>query len=149
MQMLGRAIHDPHGIEGATGSVAALGLLDFETTLQPEKQLRHAQGRLAFADAPVRGYEIHAGVSVGPALHLNHGPDGALSNDGQILATYLHGLFDAPAAQSALLAWAGLDTDVVVDANAQAEIAIDRLADAIENHLDTAALLCLLNLEPA
>jgi adenosylcobyric acid synthase len=154
LQMLGRAIHDPHGIEGAPGSVPGLGLLDFETTLEAEKHLRQTQGRLAFADAPVRGYEIHAGVSAGPALarpalHLDGGPDGALSADGQILATYLHGLFDEPAAQTALLAWAGLDTNITVDADAQAEAAINRLADAVENHLDTAALLSLLNLEPA
>jgi len=150
--MLGRAIHDPHGIEGTPGSCPGLGLLDLETTLQADKHLRQTQGRLALAEAPVRGYEIHAGVSAGPALarpalHLDHGPDGALSADGQIIATYLHGLFDTPAAQTALLTWAGLDTDLAVDADAQAEAAIDRLADAVENHLDTAALLTLLNLD--
>jgi adenosylcobyric acid synthase len=154
MQMLGQTIHDPHGIEGAPGSVAGLGLLDLETTLRAEKQLRQTQGRLALADAAVRGYEMHAGVSAGPALarpalHLDHGPDGALSDDGQILATYLHDLFNAPTAQSALLAWAGLDTDIAIDADARAEAAIDRLADAIESHLDATALLSLLNLEPA
>ena len=152
LQMLGRAIHDPHGIEGTPGSCPGLGLLDLETTLQADKRLRQTQGRLALAEAPVRGYEIHAGVSAGPALarpalHLDHGPDGALSADGQIIATYLHGLFDTPAAQTALLTWAGLDTDLAVDADAQAEAAIDRLADAVENHLDTAALLTLLNLD--
>ena len=151
LQMLGRAIHDPHGIEGAPGSYAGLGLLDLETTLQADKSLRQTRGRLAFADAPVNGYEIHAGVSAGPALTrpalwLDHGPDGALGEDGQILATYLHGLFDEPAAQRALLAWAGLDTGTTIAADAQAEAAIDRLADAVETHLDTAALRALLDL---
>lgn len=154
MQMLGRMIHDPHGIEGAPGSCPGLGLLDLETTLQADKRLRQTQGRLTLAEAPARGYEIHAGVSSGPALarpalHLDHGPDGALSEDGQILATYLHGLFDAPAAQAALLAWAGLGAATAVDADAQAEAAIDRLADAVDNHLDTDALLTLLNLDTA
>jgi adenosylcobyric acid synthase len=154
LQMLGTAIHDPHGIEGAPGSHAGLGLLDFETTLRPDKQLREAGGRLAIADAPVAGYEIHAGTSTGPALarpalRLDHGPDGALSDDGQIIATYLHGLFDRPAAQRALLAWAGLDDATAVDADAQAETAIDRLADAVETHLDTAALRALLDLDAA
>ena len=154
MQMLGRMIHDPHGIEGAPGSCPGLGLLDLETTLQADKRLRQTQGRLTLAEAPARGYEIHAGVSSGPALarpalHLDHGPDGALSEDGQILATYLPGLFDAPAAQAALLAWAGLGAATAVDADAQAEAAIDRLADAVDNHLDTDALLTLLNLDTA
>lgn len=154
LQMLGTAIHDPHGIEGAPGSCAGLGLLDLETTLQPDKQLRESSGRLAIDDAPASGYEIHAGTSTGPALarpalHLAHGSDGALSDDGRIMATYLHGLFDQPAAQRALLAWAGLDHSTTVDAGALAEAAIDRLAGAVETHLDTAALLSLLALEPA
>ncbi|MDD3650235.1 cobyric acid synthase [Immundisolibacter sp.] len=152
LQMLGRTIHDPHGIEGVPGSTPGLGLLELETTLQADKCLRQTRGRLAFADAPVTGYEIHAGVSTGPALArpalwLDHGPDGALAEDGQILATYLHGLFDEPAAQRALLAWAGLDTDTTIAADTLAEAAIERLADAVETHLDTAALRALLELE--
>ncbi|HEY0675171.1 MAG TPA: hypothetical protein VGD25_03080, partial [Immundisolibacter sp.] len=154
LQMLGVAIHDPHGVEGPPGSCAGLGLLDLETILAPHKHLRESSGRLAIGDAPVSGYEIHAGTSTGhalarPALHLAHGSDGALSDDGRIIATYLHGLFDQPAAQRALLAWAGLDRPTTVDAGALAEAAIDRLADAVETHLDTAALLSLLALEPA
>ena len=152
LQMLGTAIHDPHGIEGAPGSHAGLGLLNLETTLRPDKQLRETGGRLAIANAAVGGYEIHAGISTGPALarpalHLDHGPDGALSDDGRIMATYLHGLFDRPAAQRALLAWGGLDDATAVDAGALAETAIDRLADAVEAHLDTAALRALLDLK--
>lgn len=154
LQMLGRALHDPHGAEGPPGSHRGLGLLDLETTLKAEKQLRQSHGRLAFAPAPVHGYEIHAGVSHGPALsrpalHLQHGPDGALSNDDQILASYLHGLFDSPAASAALLAWVGVQTTVTPDQAALCEQAIDRLADAVEAHLDTPALLALLKMESA
>ncbi len=156
MQMLGRAIHDPHGVEGPPGSSAGLGLLDFETTLAPEKALRNAGGRLAWCDATVRGYEIHAGLSEGPALArpallLDDGirPDGALSADGQIMATYLHGLFDTPAACDALLAWAGLTGEEgrAIDVAARREADFDRLADAVEAHLDTALLARLLGME--
>jgi adenosylcobyric acid synthase len=46
-----------------------LGLLDYETTLEAEKQLVNVQGRLALFAAPrVAGYEIHMGVTRGPAL---------------------------------------------------------------------------------
>jgi adenosylcobyric acid synthase len=153
LQMLGRTLHDPLGIEGSHGSQPGLGLLDLETTLQAEKCLRHSRGRLAFAQAPVRGYEIHAGVSHGPALSrpallLEHGPDGALSDDGQILASYLHGLFDSPAAGAALLAWAGMQT-AAADPAALCEAAIERLADAVEAHLDIPALLALLKIQTA
>jgi len=150
-QMLGRAIHDPLGIEGAPGSSPALSWLEMETTLAAEKQLRNVAGRLAIGDAgevPVSGYEIHAGVSTGPALErplawLGGQPDGALTED--IAGTYLHGLFDTAAAADALLAWAGLSEARAPDIQALREAAIERLADAVESHLDTQTLLHLLS----
>ncbi len=144
--MLGRRIADPLGLEGAPGESAGLGLLDFTTELAAEKQLRNVQGRLALEGAAVSGYEIHAGVSTGPALEraaveLDDGRrDGALSADGQVLGTYLHGLFEGPAACAALLRWAGLGTVDTVDYHALREREIERLADLVEAHLDTARL---------
>jgi len=143
LQMLGRAVHDPDGIEGPAGSTAGFGWLDFETTLAPRKQLRNVEGRLADAlgGARVRGYEIHCGVSHGPALSrpsslLADGRgDGAISDDGQILATYLHGVFDDPQAQAALLQWAGLRDVEAIDVHALREASIERLADTVDAHL--------------
>lgn len=143
LQMLGRAVHDPDGIEGPAGSSEGLGWLDFETVLAPRKQLRNAEGRLADAlgGARVRGYEIHCGVSHGPALSrpsslLADGRgDGALSDDGRILATYLHGVFDDPQAQAALMRWAGLRDVEAIDVHALREASIERLADAVDAHL--------------
>jgi adenosylcobyric acid synthase len=152
LQMLGRAVHDPHGIEGEAGSSEGLGWLDLQTTFAPHKQLRNVRGRLAFADAPVRGYEIHCGVSEGPALQSpsvrfeDGRVDGAISPDGQVMGTYLHGVFDHPDALAALLRWAGLHGAETVDVHALREASIDRLADAVEAHLDTGALLRLLRL---
>lgn len=152
-QMLGTAIHDPHGLEGAAGSSAGLGLLAFETTLEREKQLRRVNGTLTLpASAPVQGYEIHMGISHGPALErpalcLDGRTDGAISEDGQILGTYLHGLFDTPAACDALLAWAGLAAPRSPDHIAQREAGIERLADAVEQHLDTRMLEQLFGLK--
>lgn len=146
LQMLGRRIADPLGLEGAPGECAGLGLLDFTTVLAAEKQLRNVQGRLALEGEAVSGYEIHAGVSTGPALEraaveLDDGRhDGALSADGQVLGTYLHGLFEGPAACAALLRWAGLGTVDTVDYLALREREIERLADLVEAHLDTARL---------
>lgn len=150
-QMLGRAIHDPQGVEGAAGSSTGLGFLEVETTLTAGKQLRNTGGRLAWTDVAVRGYEIHAGVSHGPdcdrpALLLSAGPDGALSVDGRVLGSYLHGLFDQPAAANALLAWAGLDGDGAPDRAAQREATLERLADAVSRYLDTRRLRRLLAL---
>ncbi|KAB2935038.1 MAG: cobyric acid synthase [Candidatus Contendobacter sp.] len=149
-QMLGRWVHDPAGLEGEPGSSPGLGFLDFETMLEPEKQLHRVEGRLLLDDACVAGYEIHAGVSTGPALNhpavcLKDGRlDGALSDDGQLLGTYLHGLFDAAPARDALLRWAGLAVRETPDYRQLREEGIDRLADALEAHLDLRLLEQLL-----
>lgn len=141
-QMLGQWVHDPAGLEGEPGSSTGLGLLKFQTTLEPEKQLRRVEGRLTLDDALVTGYEIHAGISTGPALaqpaiSLRDGRlDGVRSDDGQILGTYLHGLFDAAPARDALLRWARLAVRETPDYQQLREEGINRLADAIAEHLD-------------
>jgi adenosylcobyric acid synthase len=153
LQMLGRVIGDPLGLEGTRGESPGLQWLDLETTLEAEKQLRNAVGVLAFESAPVRGYEIHAGVTRGRALQrpsavLEEGrPDGAISDDGKILGTYLHGIFEAPGACAALLRWAGLRDPLQIDYRGVREEAIDRVADSVASHLDMAAILGLLNLK--
>ncbi len=152
-QMLGRVVDDPLGLEGTPGSVAGLGLLDMETVLARDKQLGNVRGCLSAevdaGQAGLVGYEIHMGVSRGPALqrpalYLQDAAapraDGALSADGQILGSYVHGLFDAPAALAALLAWAGLERAQTVDLAARREADLERLADAVEAHVDLAAL---------
>lgn len=154
LQMLGTRIDDPLGIEGPPGSSAGFGLLELETTLEAHKELRNVSGTLRLGDSAsaVVGYEIHCGVSRGaalehPLLQLDDGrSDGAQSADGQIAACYLHGLFDAPESGAALLRWAGLAGARSVDRNALREQALDALADAIEQHLDLAALERLLGI---
>jgi adenosylcobyric acid synthase len=151
-QMLGRTIHDPQGLESDPGSTDGLGLLDLETTLEREKQLRNVRGRLAIGDAVISGYEIHAGITQGsalahPAVYLDSGStDGALSGDNQILGTYLHGLFERDDACAVLIEWAGLNKPQAMDYHGVREAAIDRLADAVEQHLDTTRLRSLLDL---
>ena len=146
LQMLGEQVHDPLGLEGAAGSSPGLGLLAFSTELAAEKQLRNVRGHLTLENAAVSGYEIHAGVTSGvalerPAVQLEDGRcDGAQSEDGQIFGTYLHGLFESPAACSALLRWAGLQDVQSVDYHALRERDIERLADLVQNHLDTGLL---------
>ncbi|MBU2014207.1 MAG: cobyric acid synthase CobQ, partial [Gammaproteobacteria bacterium] len=153
LQMLGTRIADPLGLEGPAGESEALGLLDFATVLEADKQLRNVTGRLLPSGVPVSGYEIHAGVSSGPALEqpavqLDDGRfDGAISADGQVLGTYLHGLFEGPEACAALLRWAGLGAVETVDYHALRERDIERLADLVETQLDTARLRALCGLE--
>ena len=150
LQMLGRIVADPEGIEGAAGESPGLGWLDFTTVLLPGKRLCNVSGRLLSEGVRVTGYEIHAGRTEGaalmrPAVQLDDGTvDGALSADGQIMATYLHGLFEETAACTALLRWAGLARPLAIDHGARREQMLDRLADTIERECNLESLLALL-----
>ncbi len=152
LQMLGERIADPLGLEGPPGECSGLGLLAFSTELKAHKQLRNVSGRLRLDGALVSGYEIHAGISSGPALErplvelVDGQTDGALSADGQIAGTYLHGLFEQRSASAALLRWAGVPQVQAVDYQALRERDIDRLADLVEAHLDVDRLRALCGL---
>ena len=168
-QMLGNRVADPEGIEGSPGSSKGLGWLDIDTRLAAQKQLKAVSGVLAaslFAaqeegeplpirsDIAVSAYEIHCGISQGtglarPALVMADGGDeGAVSVDGQVLGTYLHGLFDSPEACAALLQWAGLAGAIRVDIDQRREQDLERLADCVEQHFDLTHLFPALSLAP-
>ncbi len=139
-QMLGRLVDDPLGLEGAPGQSAGLGLLDIETELKADKQLRNVCGTLMLPEAAeVWGYEIHAGVTEGvglaqPFVQLEGCSDGVLTE--QVAGTYLHGLFESAAACAAVLRWAGWAEATGLDYRAVQEAGIERLADACETYLD-------------
>ncbi len=140
-QMLGQAIHDPHGMEGNAGSIDGLGLLSMETTLQTNKCLRQVSGVLVSDGTAVAGYEIHMGISSGPALalpllNLAGENDGAITMDNQVAGTYLHGLFDLPDACNTLLAWAGYQNRQAPDFHMLREAGIDRLAAVWAEHCE-------------
>lgn len=151
LQMLGTGIFDPQGIEGTEPYHQGLGLLELETVLHPTKQLINRQGVLACDQTvALQGYEIHCGISIGkaldhPATYLNGEAEGALSKDGQIFATYLHGLFDSPAAITAILTWAGLAAAQSIDINVIREQQLERLADTLEQHLQIEQILALMS----
>jgi len=147
LQMLGSAIHDPLGIEGAAGSSIGLGFFSYETTLEASKQLTQVQGY--FLDEPsiqVSGYEIHAGNTVGidacsALIQIGNRTDGIVSDDKQIMASYLHGIFDHPQACKYLLNWSGLKASRDYDYRELQEQGIELLADTLEQHLDIAAIM--------
>ena len=152
-QMLGQSIADPLGIEDSAGDTAGLGYLPLSTELKAEKQLRRVRGELTLLGqkVAVQGYEIHCGESsyLIPRLEQTNVPlqlipestsasfaDGLQSDDGQILGTYLHGLFDNPDACQLILRWAGLNDAKAIDINKIREQQLDRLADVLAEHLD-------------
>jgi len=148
-QIMGNSIADPTGVEGSPGISIGLGLLDCITILQREKQLHHRRGQLSFGEAIVTGYEIHVGETQGPDLARplirgNFGQDGAVSEDGQMVGTYWHGIFEHPEALNAMLRWAGLPEPKTFDYWGLRERQIDRLADSIEASLNLDKLLALI-----
>ncbi|KQA26332.1 cobalamin biosynthesis protein CobQ [Vibrio metoecus] len=143
-QMLGKWVHDPLGIEGEAGSSEGLGLFAMETELTAEKRLTNVQGTLMLDGQEViaQGYEIHAGRSTwaedqkSPILLSDGSVDGLVSDCNQLFGTYLHGIFDRPETALRVCQWAGAVEIEQYDHRAVQERAIDRIADAIEEHLD-------------
>ncbi|MGI2139954.1 cobyric acid synthase [Shewanella baltica] len=157
-QMLGQSIADPLGIEDSAGDTEGLGYLPLSTELKADKQLRRVSGELTLLGqkVAVKGYEIHCGESryLIPRLEQTNAPlqlipestsltapamsfaDGLQSDDGQILGTYLHGLFDSPDACQLILRWAGLSDAQAIDINQIREQQLERLADVLAEHLD-------------
>jgi adenosylcobyric acid synthase len=145
-QMLGRTVADPLGIEGPSGAVDGLGLLDVETSLAPAKVLRHASGTAL--GAPVTGYEMHMGETTGPdtarpfADLAGLGREGAISRDGAVMGSYLHGLLATPEMRTALLARIGV-AGAGRDYQADVDAALDEIAAELERHVDVDALFAL------
>lgn len=157
-QMLGQSIDDHAGLEGAAGSSAGLQLLEMSSQIVPERQLREVQGKLnlspsdALSAIQFTGYELHSSRSQGPALLqplaiINGQNSGAISADGQVAGLCLHGIFEQPEACDALMQWAGLNHSAKAVNYQQHRLAqLDRLADLVEQHLDTDWLRDLLGL---
>ena len=147
-QMLGLAIDDPDGLEGAPGQVAGLGLLEVATTLTRDKRLVAADGVTLPDETPFTGYEMHVGVTVGPGgerplvRFAGGATDGARSSDDRVAGCYVHGLFADDRQRSAWLRRLGGPASPLAY-EAGVERALDGLAGHLERHLDIAALLRL------
>ncbi|MGR0480858.1 MAG: cobyric acid synthase [Candidatus Electronema sp. V4] len=153
-QMLGRSVADPHGLEGGTGSISdGLGLLDLSTELAAEKTLIRRQGLHLPSGLPVRGYEIHHGLSQTGAERLLAFEDGGICGcadaSGKIWGSYLHGIFDSDSFRRWLLNRLSLRKGLAaLDSSAGArydiEPALDRLADVLRQQLDMEGIRRLL-----
>ncbi len=139
-QMLGRIVADPDGIEGPPATVAGLGLLEVDTTLTPEKRLESVRGTTSDG-VSFAGYEMHMGLTGGPdrarpfATLQDGTPDGAVSADGAVSGTYIHGLFGDDRQRAAWLArFAGGVSHIAYDT--QIEQTLDALAGHLTAHID-------------
>jgi adenosylcobyric acid synthase len=145
-QMLGRTISDPQGVEGPPASVVGLGLLNVETILAGSKTLERVVGTAL--GARFEGYEIHIGETRGadtarPVCSIANGRvDGAISADGRVAGTYVHGLLDLAEQRASWLARIGVEASGI-DQRAAVDKALDEIATMLEAHLDIDTLIDL------
>jgi adenosylcobyric acid synthase len=101
----------------------------------------------------LKGYEIHAGITTGIALDKPvavlqkenvSANEGAISIDGQVLGTYLHGIFDSSEVCDELLKWAGMKHPQSPSIDEINEAGINRLADALDICIDKKLLSSLI-----
>ena len=145
-QMLGQSVADPHGVEGKPGQTNGLGHLDVETTLAGQKQLRVETAN--YGGLPLSGYHMHMGETSGPDTarpfaQLEGAPEGAVSANGRVMGTYLHGLFSADAFRRKFLENLAISTDPLLDFDAEIDNALDALAAHLQAHLDLDAIFAL------
>lgn len=160
-QMLGKRLLNPDRLESDCEVAEGLGLLDTESIFRKVKQTFQVQATVTNdAVAPgslgqsLTGYEIHVGETTSSSPWLSrtivgkNQPeaqlDGARSADGRIWGCYLHGLFHNDAFRTAWLESFGVDIkqtgnsdrSLQTSASASIELGLNRLADAIESHID-------------
>ena len=126
-----------------------MGLLDIETEMAPEKTVRNSTAISKEFDVPLSGYEIHLGTTRGadcdrPSAMIDGRPDGAISPDGRVMGTYLHGLFGSDAYRAKLLASFGLSGERM-NYRASVDAALDEVAAELESVLDPAWLDSLIS----
>jgi adenosylcobyric acid synthase len=149
-QMLGRTIDDP--VESAVGRVDGLGFLPVDTVFEPRKVTRQVTGSVGTTS--INGYQIHHG-----RVHPSGGDAWLLLDDGAVdgvrvdrfLGTTVHGLFESDEFRHAFLTdiasragktWRSANVSFAAAREAQ----FDRFADAIERHVDMAAIEQLITL---
>ena len=146
LQMLGHAIADPQGVEGAA---QGLGLLPYSTEFAPLKRYAHGSYTLAaledywrpLSGLELQGYEIRHGHTralgdrATPAALHPVLPDHTGWQSGAVLALYVHGLFENSAVMRALF---GQQTPTLEDT-------LDGLADFLEEHIAEERLRALLD----
>ena len=156
-QMLGRRISDPHGVESSLKEAEGLGLLDAVTVLLSHKETHLVEATLlpeAFHAVPrcrkeLTGYEIHMGETIlGRTAHpfaritKRSGEDvevidGAVSPDGRVFGTYLHGILDNDSFRTALVNRLRKQKGLEIRKEGEPRIdPFDRLAAHLAEHLD-------------
>ncbi len=168
-QMLGKRVTDPQGVEEG-GEIQGLGLLDMTSELLPDKHTSQVTAQPLFlpgtSDCRVLGYEIRMGISHrfsgSPCFQMVERPggregesqvDGAMSSDGSVWGTYIHGVFDQPGFRRAWLnrirqrkGLQALDVSVSQSVSRRMSTALDRWAAHVAQHVNVPYILSYLGI---
>lgn len=157
LQMAGERIEDPLGVEGPAGSTRGLGWLPVSTTFEASKVLDRPSGTAVAqpgAGEPIAGYRIHHGrvgahPGAGPWLVASDGTALGWRSE-RVLGTTVHALFENDGLRAAVLRWAaelsGAPAPNVpaISFPAARQARLDRIADALEAHLDLERVFALI-----
>lgn len=136
-QMLGTSIKDSEGLEGPAREIAGLGHLECETTLTPRKTLTETSAIWPKTGTKLTAYEMHMGETKGKALNnplfsVNGENEGAVSENGLVMGTYLHGLFQDDTFRSTFLT----DIKELPQSTLNFSRSIEETLDALAAHLN-------------
>lgn len=156
-QMLGKTIKDPYGVEGEKREVEGLGLLDVDTVFNMTKVTTRVKGHIIrdeesiFEKKDIYGYEIHMGnctygENAAPFIKIakegteDLREDGAISKDGKIIGTYVHGIFDSVSFREGIINKLrkdkGLSSKKSLNYEAHREEELDKLAQLVRENID-------------
>ena len=153
-QMLGRVVKDLYSVESHLKEIVGLDLLDVETVLEKEKRTYQVEAmidaRCKMQDARVKGYEIHMGETASHEqpfsiiINRNKGivkmNDGAVSGNGKIWGTYIHGIFDNDEFRTGLLneirAKRSLHMQGIISFQDKKDEGIKKLAEVVNKNID-------------
>ena len=153
-QMLGTRLMDPHRVEGETSEAEGLGLIEVQTQISTHKVLRECEGVDTATGAPIRGYQMHMGITEGaataqPMLILDGQSHGVRSSTGRIEGCYVHGLFVSDAFRDAWLTSIRQRSVTRITYAQRIEATLDQLADHMQNYVDLKQLATIAGLDQA
>lgn len=157
-QMLGKVLEDPYGVETTLESMEGLDILPIKTVFEERKITTRVNGIIAKDlinnDTPlsIYGYEIHMGKTTlldeGKSLininksnneEANH-LDGVVNNKGNVMGTYIHGIFDGVEFRQHIINELrrdkGIEEKVSMAYEHLREKELDKLADLVRASID-------------
>ncbi|MDS1003895.1 cobyric acid synthase [Clostridium sporogenes] len=164
-QVLGSKIKDPYKVETNLGEIEGLNLLDMETTFEKEKVTTRVSARVLNEETEetVYGYEIHMGISkygenINPLFKIynKNGEkvdyfDGAINEKGNVMGTYIHGVFDGVAFREKIInelrVKKGLEKKKSKVYEHMREKELDKLADTVRQSLDMEKIYSIIGIK--